>query len=101
MTHHYDYRLPPDTFLARRDSNWYIGATPDQQLEVKRWSDAIASLQQSEAAIMVQAQTGSTSSDPKKKAREVASSSEGSGHASRHAYVRVLCGVGGARRQGP
>jgi hypothetical protein len=25
MTHHYDYRLPPDTFLARRDSNWYIG----------------------------------------------------------------------------
>jgi hypothetical protein len=26
MTHHYDYRLPPDTFLARRDSNWYIGA---------------------------------------------------------------------------
>jgi hypothetical protein len=28
MTHHYDYRLPPDTFLARRDSNWYIGAPP-------------------------------------------------------------------------
>lgn len=26
MTHHYDYRLPPDTFLARRDSNFYIGA---------------------------------------------------------------------------
>ena len=26
MTDHYDYRLPPDTFLARRDSNWYIGA---------------------------------------------------------------------------
>ena len=72
MNHHYDHRLPPDTFLARRDANWYIGATPDQQLEVKRWSDAIASLQQSEAAIMVQAQTGSTSSDPKKKAGALA-----------------------------
>lgn len=61
----YSYRLPPDTFLSRRDPGWYIGATPDQQLEVKRWSDAIASLQQSEAAIMAQAQTSSTSSDPK------------------------------------
>lgn len=26
MTDHYAYRLPPDTFLARRDANWYIGA---------------------------------------------------------------------------
>ena len=24
----YDYRLPPDTFLSRRDPNWYIGAAP-------------------------------------------------------------------------
>lgn len=24
----YDYRLPPDTFLSRRDPNWYIGASP-------------------------------------------------------------------------
>ena len=23
---HYDYRLPPDTFLSRRDPGWYIGA---------------------------------------------------------------------------
>jgi hypothetical protein len=61
MSHYvspYAYRLPPDTFLSRRDPNWYIGATPtpEQQTEIKRWSDAIASLQQSEAAIMVQAQ---------------------------------------------
>lgn len=55
----YAYRLPPDTFLSRRDPGWYIGATPtpEQQLEVKRWSDAIAALQQSEAAIMAQAQS--------------------------------------------
>lgn len=64
MSHYvspYAYRLPPDTFLSRRDPNWYIGATPtptpEQQTEIKRWSDAIASLQQSEAAIMAQAQS--------------------------------------------
>lgn len=64
MSHYvspYAYRLPPDTLLSRRDPNWYIGAaptpTPEQQTEIKRWSDAIASLQQSEAAIMAQAQS--------------------------------------------
>jgi len=63
----YAYRLPPDTFLSRRDPGWYIGATPtpEQQTEIKRWSDAIASLQQSEAQIMAQAQS---SNDAKAKA---------------------------------
>jgi hypothetical protein len=31
MSHYvspYAYRLPPDTFLSRRDPNWYIGAAP-------------------------------------------------------------------------
>lgn len=72
----YAYRLPPDTFLSRRDPNWYIGATPtptpEQQLEVKRWSDAVASLKTSETAIMAQAQANSASRDPKVKAAALA-----------------------------
>lgn len=34
MNHHYDYRLPPDTFLARRDSNWYIGDAASDQADI-------------------------------------------------------------------
>jgi hypothetical protein len=54
----YAYRLPPDTFLSRRDPGWYIGATPtpEQQAEITRWTNAVASLQQSEAEILRQAQ---------------------------------------------
>ena len=34
MNHHYDHRLPPDTFLARRDSNWYIGDAASDQADI-------------------------------------------------------------------
>ena len=56
MNHHYDHRLPPDTFLARRDSNWYIGAAPGHKLPV----DVI---QKTIAAIMAINQSAKTITD--------------------------------------
>lgn len=62
----YAYRLPPDTFLSRRDPAWYIGAaTPEQQSEIDFWTRSIASLQQSEAQLIVSAER---STDGKAKA---------------------------------
>jgi hypothetical protein len=54
----YAYRLPPDTFLSRRDPGWYIGATPttEQKAEIDYWTKALASLQQSEAVLIASAE---------------------------------------------
>ena len=53
----YAYRLPPDTFLSRRDPGWYIGAaTSQQQAEIDRLTQAIVSLQQTEAGLIAAAE---------------------------------------------
>ena len=43
----YAYRLPPDTFLSRRDPNWYIGAvtlSPAFKDQIKTARDALKEL---------------------------------------------------------
>jgi hypothetical protein len=54
----YAYRLPPDTFLSRRDPNWYIGATPTpaQQAEIDYWTNIIVHNQQGEAGLIAAAE---------------------------------------------